>query len=148
MQEIITAWPRLIPFGILFLLAAILAFALFIFIERPNAEGPALVHWKSRVRRTALSTLRRHRFDLVFGISLGAAVTVISGLLLSPSAAAAYSWKCFVVLLQIAPFYLADMLTGNTHEDGSGRTIIFWLLVFVQWFIVGLTFSSLIRIKK
>jgi hypothetical protein len=90
MQDFRTAWPVLIPFGILFVLAAMLAFALLVIIERPNAEDGGSGRWKSRVRWKALSVMRRHRFDLVFGTCLGAAVTVISWLLLSLSSLASH----------------------------------------------------------
>ncbi|MEI8292295.1 MAG: hypothetical protein WCH99_22720 [Verrucomicrobiota bacterium] len=148
MQDIITAWPMLIPFGVLFVLASVLVFALLILLEKPSAADMALDHWKSRARRILLGTLRRHRFDLVFGICLAAAVTFISGLLLSLGSDASHNLKSIIFLLQIAPFYLADMLTGNTHENGSGTMFVFWVLVFMQWLIVGFTFSTLIRTKK
>jgi hypothetical protein len=105
MQDFITAWPMLIPFGILFVLAAILVFALVIFLERPSAEDMALDHWKSRARRISLSILRRHRFDLVFGMCFGAAVAVISWLLLSlSSAAASHSLQSFIFYYRLHLF--------------------------------------------
>ena len=54
MSDFFTAWPELIPFGILFVLAAILVSALMIFRERPSAEGVALSRWRGWARRTAV----------------------------------------------------------------------------------------------
>jgi len=91
--------------------------------------------------------MQKHRFNLLFAACFGAAIAFLSWLLVSPSFPASHSLQQFIVLAQIAPIYLADLLTGNTHEPGTGRMFVFWLLVFVQWFIAGYFLALLVRMR-
>ncbi|MGA2852654.1 MAG: hypothetical protein ABSE90_00780 [Verrucomicrobiota bacterium] len=148
MQEIITAWPFLIPFCILFVLAAMLSFAFYIFLVKPSAEDIAFDRWRCRLRRAELRIASRFRGAFIFGACVGALVMVISWILFLPNSPASPSLKFSIALVQVAPMFLSDLLTGNTHESEAGRTVVFWLLVFAKWFLVGFILFALTRIGR
>ena len=81
--------------------------------------------------------MQKHRFNFLFAACFGAAITFLSWLLISPSSPASQSLREFIGLAQIAPIYLANLLTGSTHEPWTGRIFVIWLFAFVQWFIAG-----------
>ena len=89
--------------------------------------------------------MKKYHFSLIVGVLFGAAIAFISWLVALPVIHASYSLRAFIVIVNVAPIYLSDILSGNSHENGNGRMFLFWLLVFVQWFIVGFTFTLLYR---
>jgi len=91
------------------------------------------------------NSMNKYYFSLIFGIFFGAAITFINWLLALPVIHAPYNLRAIIVLVHMAPIYLSDILSGNSHENGNGRMLLFWLLVFVQWFVIGLTFAFLYR---
>jgi hypothetical protein len=93
--------------------------------------------------------MRKFRFHLVFAFCFGVIVVVLSWLLISPDSpveSSSDSLKEFLGLIQIVATFLAIILSGNVHGGSEGETI-YWMLVFAQWFIVGLGLSFLFRLR-
>ena len=93
--------------------------------------------------------MHRFRFNVLFGLSFGALVAAVSRLLISPASpveSSSGAVKGFFGMIQIVATFLAILLSGNVH-GGSGGEAIYWVLVFVQWFVVGLGLSALFRLR-
>lgn len=48
----------------------------------------------------------------------------------------------FLALIHIVPMILAILISGNAHGGSEGE-VIYWILIFGQWFIVGFGLSFL-----
>ena len=92
--------------------------------------------------------MQKYRFNLLFAACFGAAIVLVSWFLTLPRFSTYHGLQIFIVLAQIGPLYLSDLLTGNTHEGGAGVMFVFWLLAFVQWFIAGYFLSLLVRMMR
>lgn len=93
--------------------------------------------------------MHRFRFNLLFGLSFGAVVAAVSWLLISPASpveSSSTALKGGFVMTQMVATFLAILLSGNVH-GGSGGEAIYWVLVFAQWFVVGLGVSALFRLR-
>jgi hypothetical protein len=86
----------------------------------------------------------------ILALCFGAAVTTISWLLLHPDSPVQSSSPAVLNLvsgLQIIPTFIAIILSGNAH-GGSNSDVIYWVLVFCQWSVVGLALSLIIQAAK
>ena len=93
--------------------------------------------------------MRRFRFHLIFALCFGSAVGVVSWLLISPESpveSSSAGLKYFVSFIQIFAAFMAMTLSGDPHLGSVGE-IIYWLLVFAQWFTVGLGIAFLFRLR-
>jgi hypothetical protein len=93
--------------------------------------------------------MRKIRFHLAFALCFGAAVAVLSWLLISPGSpieSSSRAIKSFFGIIQIVATFLAAILSGNVHGGSAGERI-YWVLVFAQWFTVGLVISFLFRLR-
>jgi hypothetical protein len=43
--------------------------------------------------------------------------------------------------------FLAMLLSGNAHGGSSGENI-YWVLVFVQWLLVGFGLAAVLRLRR
>ena len=87
--------------------------------------------------------MRGLRFQFIFALCFGAAVTLLSWLLISPGSpieSSSEALKYDIALIQVFALYPALTLSGNPHL-GSVGLVIYWVLVFAQWFLVGLGIS-------
>jgi hypothetical protein len=85
------------------------------------------------------------KMALIIALCFGAAVTILSWLLIYPASPVQTSSSAVLNLisgLQIVPTIIAIILSGNIH-GGSNGDIIYWILVFGQWSILGLVLSLL-----
>jgi hypothetical protein len=92
----------------------------------------------------------RSRLQLLFATSFGCAVTLVSWLMVSPQSSLHSPSSAVREVfggLQIAATFLAMLLSGNAH-GGSDAEKIYWVLVFVQWLVVGIGVSVLFRLRK
>jgi NADH:ubiquinone oxidoreductase subunit K len=53
----------------------------------------------------------------------------------------------FLALIHIVPTMLSMVASNNVH-GGSDGEVIYWILILVQWFIVGLGLSFLFSIFR
>jgi hypothetical protein len=92
--------------------------------------------------------MRRVRFHVIFALCFGAVTAAISWLLISPESpveTSSTALKYFCGAVQIIAAFLAMTLSGNPHGGAFGE-MIYWVLVFAQWFVVGLGLSFLFRL--
>jgi len=83
--------------------------------------------------------MQKFRFHLVFALCSGVFIALLSWLLISPSSpleSSSVALKNFFAFINIIATFLAIIFSGNIHGGSIGE-IIYWILVFSQWFAVG-----------
>jgi hypothetical protein len=93
--------------------------------------------------------MHRFRFNLIFALCFGAAVTLFGWLLVSPESpveSSSETLKYAIGLIQLFAALMAMTLSGSPHL-GSVGAIIYWVLVLAQWSIIGLGISFLFKLK-
>ena len=86
----------------------------------------------------------RNRFQLVFAICWGIAMTALFWLLADPDSPINLSSANLLnalAFLHIIPFIIATLLGGIGMCGSTGSDAIYWALVFAQWFVVGFGLS-------
>jgi hypothetical protein len=97
----------------------------------------------------AIHVVKKSRFDRIFALCFGAIITAISWLLISqwsPVRTSSEALVYFVSYVQIFAAFAAMTLSGNPHLGAVGE-VIYWMLVLVQWVIVGFGVSFLFRLR-
>jgi len=88
-----------------------------------------------------VNKFKRH---LPFAIYFGLVCTALFFLLMSVGS---QSVGMFLGVLHFIPFALTSMLTGDAQGESIGK-VIFVLLVFCQWLILGFGLSLGLRIER
>jgi hypothetical protein len=89
--------------------------------------------------------MQKYRFHFVFTACCGVALALLSWLLISPDSPVESSSpevKNALGLIHIIPFVLTTILSGNAH---GGSDAAYWVLVLIQWSIVGFFLALLFR---
>lgn len=89
----------------------------------------------------------RKRRTLIFGFCFGALAALTSWLAISPNSPVHSVGGAAGGFLSVVPLpatFLAMLLSGNVHGGAAGERI-YWLLVFLEWSIVGAAAAAAFR---
>jgi hypothetical protein len=88
--------------------------------------------------------MRKHR-TFIFGCCFGGLAALTSWFIISPNSPIPSTGGAvagFLRVVQLPATFLAIPLSGNVHGGAAGERI-YWLLVFLEWSILGFTVATL-----
>jgi hypothetical protein len=93
--------------------------------------------------------MRKHR-TFIFGCCFGGLAALTSWFIISPNSpvqSIGGAVAGFFSVVQLPATFLAIPFSGNVHGGAAGERI-YWLLVFLEWSILGFTVATLYRSLK